>query len=101
MRHRETRGGLEVCLAADIGGEDGGGRATFKGGDLVFQQSSRKARLEDRIGAGRPAAEMCLRHIGQRIAEIREQFFHLPFEFQAVLKRAGGVEGYALTSDEG
>lgn len=69
----KRRGGLEVRLAADVGGEDGGGRTALQRRDLVRQQALRQLRLEDGVSSRRTAAQMCLRHIGQRIAKRSQQ----------------------------
>jgi len=66
---RKRRGALEVGLAADVGGEDRGGRAALQGGDLVIAQLLRELRLQDGIGAGRAAAEMRVGDGGQRVAK--------------------------------
>ena len=92
---------MQVRLAADVRGEDGGGRAALQGCDLVFQKPLRERRLKNRISARRPAAEVRVGNGTKRVAEIGEERFHAAFQFHTVLEGARGVEGYPLTKDEG
>lgn len=92
VAHRQAGRGLQMRLAADVGGQDRGRRVRGERIDLVGEQALRDSRLQDRVGARRSAAQVRVRHRRQLEAQICEQGFHATLEFHAVLEGAGGME---------
>ena len=92
VAHRQTGRGLQMRLAADVGGQYRGRRVRGERIDLVGEQALRDFRLQDRVRARRSAAQVRVRHRREVEAQIREQGFHATLEFHAVLKGAGRVK---------
>ena len=59
---RSPRSALQVRLAADIGGQDQVRRSRTERRQLAVAQLPRQSGLGDRVGAGRTATQMGIRH---------------------------------------
>ena len=81
---------------ADVPGRDDLGLCLGDVGHFAGFQSVRDPRLQQIVGAGRPAAEMRFRNIAHREPHLLEQALRERLDFLAVLHRAGGVIGHPV-----
>ena len=58
--HRHLRAARQVILAANVRGDDHLGHARLQRGELVALQLRGQLRLQDRVGARRAAAQVCV-----------------------------------------
>ena len=82
--------------ATDIGGGDNVRASRFQRLDLVGQQLCRQVRLQQRIGAGRSAAQMPVWHHRQLKPGVTQQAFDHTANLQTMLQTAGRVESDLL-----
>src|SRR3569623_669541 len=88
MLYRHARAALQMQLTADVGGDDDLRRAGLQGEEFVFTQSLRERGLQNRISAGRAAAEVRIRDRRELIAAAAQQGLHHAGDRLAVLQGA-------------
>ena len=87
--------------ATDVRGGDSLGRPGVERGQLVVPQLTGKRRLQDRVRAGRSAAQVRIGNGNQLAARSLEHRFHLAAHLLAVLQAAGRMEGHLGARDRG
>ncbi len=75
MPHLHRGAALQMQLTTDIGGDDEVGHAGLQCGEFIGEQLPGEFRLQERISAGRAAAQMSIGHGRQLIAAAAQQTF--------------------------
>ena len=79
-------------LATDVGARDDLGLLLLQRSQLVVQQLAGQRGLQQRVGAGRAAAQMAVRNGNQLVADADEQSFDAACKLLSMLQGTGAVE---------
>src|SRR5687768_10928578 len=96
MPHRRAARRLQVREAADVRGGDDVGATGLERAELAGAQLARDFRVQQRVGAGGPAAEMRVVHRLERVSGRGQQRLDLAADLLAVLQRARRLERHNL-----